>query len=67
MQAKNIPAAIISIDQMKAFDRVNWAFMFKTSRKFGFSNDFIQWIKLLYKNAESKAKVNGFLSESIRS
>ena len=60
---KNIPAAIISIDQMKAFDRVNWIFMFKTLRKFGFGND---WVKLLYKGAESKVNVNGFLSESIR-
>ena len=30
MQAKNIPAAIIGTDQMKAFDRVNWVFMFQT-------------------------------------
>ena len=57
---KDIPAAIISIDQMKAFDRVNWIFMFKTLRKFGFGNDFIKWVKLLYKGAESKVKVNGF-------
>ena len=40
--------------------------MFKTLRKFGFGNDFIEWVKMLYKNAESKVKVNGFLSESIR-
>ena len=63
---KNIPEAIISIDQMKAFDRVNWSFMFKTLRKFEFGNDFVQWVKLIYKGAESMVKVNGFLSEPIR-
>ena len=33
---KNISAAIINIDQMKAFDIVNWAFMYKTLQAFGF-------------------------------
>ena len=51
---------------MKAFDGVNWRFMFKTLQKFGFGNDFVQWVKLLYKGAESMVKVNGFLSEPIR-
>ena len=45
---RNIPAAIISIDQMKAFDRVNWSFMYKTLRAFGFKDTFVRWINLLY-------------------
>ena len=44
---KNIPAAIIGIDQMKAFDIVNWAFMYKTLQAFGFQETFVKWIKLL--------------------
>ena len=60
---KNIPAAIISIDQMKAFDRVNWSFTYKTLRAFGFKDTFVRWIQLLYNGAKSIVKVNGFLSE----
>ena len=61
---KNIPAAIIGIDQMKALDRVNWSFMYKTLRPFGFKDTFVQWIPLLYSGAKSIVKVNGFLSET---
>ena len=60
---KNIAAAIISIDQMKAFDRVNWSFMYKTLRAFGFKDTFVQWIQLMYNGAKSIVKVNGFLSD----
>ena len=60
---KNIPAAIISIDQMKAFDRVNWSFMYKTLRAFGFKDTSVRWIQLLYTGAKSIVKVNGFLSD----
>ena len=63
---KNIPAAVISIDQMKAFDRVNWAFMYKTLQAFGFQETFINWIKLLYSGAKSMVKVNGFLSDPFK-
>ena len=63
---KNIPAAIISIDQMKAFDRVNWAFMYKTLQTFGFQETFVKWIKLLYSGAKSMVKVNGFLSDPFK-
>ena len=60
---KNIPAAIISIHQMKAFDRVNWAFMYKALQAFGFQETFVKWLKLLYSGAKSIVKVNGFLSD----
>ena len=55
-------AYLISLDQMKAFDRVNWEFLFKTLHKMNFGNDLIQWIKLLYNQIFSYIKINGFLS-----
>jgi hypothetical protein len=58
------PLAIISIDQTKAFDRVNHGFMFKILRKFGFGDSFINWIKTLYTDIESQINTNGFISEA---
>ena len=60
---KNIPAAIISIEQMKAFDRVICSFIYKTLRAFGFKDTFVRWIQLLYSGAKSIVEVNGFLSD----
>ena len=62
---KKLPAALISIDQSKAFDRVNWDFLFKTLTKFGYGHKFINIIKTLYKDIKSQVKINGFLTPSI--
>ena len=48
---------------MKAFDRVNWSFMYKIFRAFGFKDTFVKWIQLLYSGAKSIVEVNGFLSD----
>ena len=50
---RNLPTAIISLDQSKAFDRVNWEFLFKTLTKFGYGEKFINIIKTLYNNITS--------------
>ncbi|CAJ1079165.1 pol-like protein [Xyrichtys novacula] len=54
---------LLSIDLEKAFDRVDHTFLFNILQAFGFGSKFINWIKLLYNNAKSCIKVNGFLTE----
>ena len=58
-------AAFIFLDQEKAFDRVYHTFLFKTMEAFGIGPSFIKWVEVLYSNASTKIKVNGYLSNSI--
>ena len=57
-------AAIIFLDQQKAFDRMSHSFVIKTLRHFGFGENFIQWVKIIYNNCNARVKVNGFTSDS---
>ena len=61
---ENLPLALLSIDQMKAFDRVSWDFLFKTLAKFNFGPTFIGWVKILYNDTQSAVKVNGHVSNT---
>ena len=61
-EVTNFPAAILSLDQEKAFDRVDWSFLFKTLSKMGFGDSFIKWIRLLYTNPRCSIMVNGHIS-----
>ena len=56
------PVAILSLDQEKAFDRVDWGFMLSTLRTMGFGASFVNWVRLLYTNVQSAVNVNGYLS-----
>ena len=53
-------AAFILLDQEKAFDRMSHTFMIKTLKAFGFGNNFIKWVKIIYSDISSVVKVNGF-------
>lgn len=55
-----LKAALIFLDQEKAFDRMSHKFIFKTLRKFGFKDNFIGWIETLYSDISSNVMVNGF-------
>ena len=56
------PVIILSLDQEKAFDRVDWSFMYATLRKMGFGTSFLKWVNLFYTGVQSSVNVNGYLS-----
>ena len=44
---------MIAIDFEKAFDTLDFQFLIRTLHKFNFGPSFIQWMRVLYKNASS--------------
>ena len=53
---------ILLIDQQKAFDRVEWEWLFYVLEKFNFGEYFINWVKLIYKDMKSAILTNGYVS-----
>lgn len=63
-EQKQLPLAFISLDQEKAFDRVNYDFLFQTLSAFNFGPSLIHWIKTLYTEVRSSIIVNNHISDS---
>ena len=65
-EVKEIEAYAIQIDFEKAFDSINWEFMFTSLEYMNFDTDFIKWVKILYKNTTSYVTNNGYKTESFK-
>jgi hypothetical protein len=59
----NKEAAIVSIDQEKAFDRIEWKYMFAMMQKMGIPEFVRRWIEILYSNPTVTINVNNFITE----
>lgn len=57
-------AIILSLDAEKAFDKVNWIFLFKILKKFGFGEPFTRWIRTFYTAPKATVNTNGVTSQS---
>jgi len=62
----NIDALLISLDAKKAFDSVSHKYMYKVLSAYGFSDDFIKTVQLLYKDLKATILVNGYKSVLIK-
>ena len=57
-------AALISLDQSKAFDRVDHRFLATVLETAGFQPEFRRWITMMYHNLQAVVQVNGRRSRS---
>ena len=60
--ARNIPGLLMFLDFEKAFDSVEWSFIWKTLSSFNIGPSLINWIKLCYCSRESCFLNNGSAS-----
>ena len=51
---ENKPGLLLCLDFEKAFDSVDWKFMFKVLHAFGFGPNICQWISTFYKDNLSR-------------
>ena len=54
------------LDFEKAFDSVEWNFLFKTLEKFNFGKKIVKWMKILYNNPIFSGKNNGWISKACK-
>ncbi|CAJ0952032.1 unnamed protein product [Ranitomeya imitator] len=57
---------IASLDAHKAFDSVEWGYLWQVLRSMGFGLQFISWIRLMYSMPMARVRVNGELSRTIQ-
>ena len=60
----DIPGLLLFIGFEKAFDSLEWNFMFKYLEVFGFSPSLTRWVQTFYNNITSCIIKNGTLSAS---
>lgn len=54
---------VASLDAEKAFDSVEWGYLWEILRRFGFGEKFIGWIQLLYDSPVARVRTGDQLSE----
>lgn len=53
----------LSLNTQKAFDQLEWPYLFRVLEKCGFDSNFVNLIKLLYRSPKARIAVNEITSD----
>ncbi|OMH85878.1 Transposon TX1 uncharacterized [Zancudomyces culisetae] len=59
----NCNGYVVMLDQEKAYDRVDWEYMYKCLTKMGIGTGFTRYLRAIYTGAKTRIKINGGLTE----
>ncbi len=65
-EESNQDLVLLLLDFEKAFDQIEWNFLFSALKKLGFKDTWIRWVRSLYKEATSAIKMNGELGSDFQ-
>ena len=65
VEQNNLNAAFVSLDNEKAFDRLEQNYIIKVLERYNFLSEFLLWIKILYTKVTAKILVNGAFTDKI--
>lgn len=63
-KTRSDPTVAVALDAEKAFDRLEWPYLFKVLAKFGFGQNFIDWVRTLYYKPKARITTNGQMSST---
>ncbi len=55
-EKSNQDLVLLLLDSKKAFDRIEWNFLFTALEKLGFKKTWIRWVRALYKKATQPSR-----------
>lgn len=59
IHSNNVSSFVVKMDMMKAYDKLNWFFLFKVFCKFGFAEKWCKWIRVCISEAHFSVLING--------
>ena len=60
---RGLGGTVLSVDQEKAFDRLDWGYLQRVLNRMNFGPSFCQWITVFYTGISSSVLVNGHCSD----